>query len=144
MRYVALVAAVAVVLSLPASAGAQSANPMMDAVKAQFAMIKGNLQKTAEKVPEPLYSFRPTPEVLAKAPRGEQGKKPAPDQRTVWVLRGGHPAPVPVKLGITDGSRTELVEGALEPGDVVITDAGGKPSQQQPPGGGGPRGFRIL
>jgi uncharacterized damage-inducible protein DinB len=35
----------------------------MDSVKTQFAMVKGNLQKTAEKVPETLYGFKPTPEV---------------------------------------------------------------------------------
>ena len=63
MKHVMTVAAVAVMLSLTAPARAQAPNPMMDAVKAQFAMIKGNLQKTAEKVPDNLYSFKPTPEV---------------------------------------------------------------------------------
>jgi uncharacterized damage-inducible protein DinB len=54
---------VAAVLFVPASGAAQSANPLMDSVKAQFAMIKGNLLKTAEKVPEAVWSFKPTPEV---------------------------------------------------------------------------------
>jgi uncharacterized damage-inducible protein DinB len=63
MKHVMTVAAVAVMLSLTAPARAQAPNPMMDAVKAQFAMINGNLQKTAEKVPDNLYSFKPTPEV---------------------------------------------------------------------------------
>ena len=35
----------------------------MDSVKAQFGMVKGVLLKTAEKVPEPIWEFRPTPEV---------------------------------------------------------------------------------
>jgi hypothetical protein len=48
---------------VPAIAAAQSANPMMDAAKAQFAMVRGVLLKTAEKVPEPVWTFRPTPEV---------------------------------------------------------------------------------
>ena len=63
MKHVTTVAAVAMMLSLTAPARAQAPNPMMDAVKAQFAMIKGNLLKTAEKVPENLYAFKPTPEV---------------------------------------------------------------------------------
>ena len=55
--------AVAVMLLVPSYAAAQTANPMMDAVKAQFALIKGNLLKTAEKVPEAVWTFQPTPEV---------------------------------------------------------------------------------
>ena len=54
----------ALVLSLsPSLARAQAASPYTEAAKAQFAMIKVNLAKTAEKVPENLYSFKPTPEV---------------------------------------------------------------------------------
>jgi uncharacterized damage-inducible protein DinB len=63
MKHLTTVVAVAAMLTVPAQAGAQSTNPMMDAVKAQFAMIKGNLLKTAEKVPEAVWAFRPTPEV---------------------------------------------------------------------------------
>jgi uncharacterized damage-inducible protein DinB len=49
------------VLLVPSFARAQ--NPLMGAVKAQHDAIKGNLLKTAELVPENLYSFKPTPEV---------------------------------------------------------------------------------
>jgi uncharacterized damage-inducible protein DinB len=42
---------------------AQAQNPMMASVKAQHDMVRGYLLKTAEVVPENLYSFRPTPEV---------------------------------------------------------------------------------
>ena len=35
----------------------------MDSVKGQFGMVKGVLLKTAEKVPEPIWAFKPTPEV---------------------------------------------------------------------------------
>ena len=52
---------------LPATSPAQTApaatNPATQAVKAQFEMIKGVLNKTAAKVGEELYSFKPTPEV---------------------------------------------------------------------------------
>ena len=47
--------------TLPSSASAQDA--YTKAAKAQFDMVKGNITKTAAKVPEALYSFKPTPEV---------------------------------------------------------------------------------
>ena len=53
--------AAAVALAVPASAYAQ--NPFTDAVKAQLAQIKNPVIRTAEKVPEDLYAFKPTPEV---------------------------------------------------------------------------------
>jgi uncharacterized damage-inducible protein DinB len=65
MRLILASCAAAALLSAPTLAAAQaaSANPTTDAVKAQFGMIKGVLARTAEKVPEDLYSFKPTPEV---------------------------------------------------------------------------------
>ena len=59
---------------------------------------------------------------------GRSGGAEAPDRRTVWTLRDGRPAPVKVKTGISDGSFTEVVDGALEAGDLVVTDAVGPPS----------------
>ena len=59
-----LVAAALAVAVVPASAFAQaSANPFTDAVKAQLAQIKDPVTRTAEKVGEDLYAFKPTPEV---------------------------------------------------------------------------------
>lgn len=63
MKHLTTAAAVAVMLILPTQTDAQSANPTMDAVKAQHNMPKGVLLKTAEKVPDAVWSFRPTPEV---------------------------------------------------------------------------------
>ena len=40
----------------------------------------------------------------------------------VWVLREGAPQPVPVVTGATDGTSTEIVDGALRPGDQVVVD----------------------
>ena len=42
-------------------------------------------------------------------------------ERTVYVLRDGAPQPVKLKLGITDGRETELIEG-LKEGDTVVSD----------------------
>jgi uncharacterized damage-inducible protein DinB len=58
---------------LPAALAAQGAppaagtDPATQAVKGQFGMIKGVVARTAEKVPEDLYSFKPTPEVRSIA-----------------------------------------------------------------------------
>lgn len=53
--------------------------------------------------------------------------------RTVWVLRAGQPAPVPIKTGITDGTYTEVVQGELREGDDLITEASSAPITGQPP-----------
>ena len=67
-----LTAAVGLVL-LPTALLAQAttttppANPSTQAVKGQFGMVKNVLARTAEKVPEELYAFKPTPEVRSSA-----------------------------------------------------------------------------
>ena len=76
------------------------------------------------------------------------GRSDAPVVRTVYVLPPGNPQPIPkavkVKLGITDGTSTEVLSG-LEEGDVVITGTNlpANPSQPagSPFGGGGMRRF---
>lgn len=67
--------------------------------------------------------------------------------RRVWVLGpDGKPQPRRIKIGLTDGSSTEVVEGDLKEGDMVITGqtlAASKQNANQatPPGfGGAPRG----
>ena len=59
----------------------------------------------------------------------------------VYVLnKDGKPTPVPVRVGATDGTSTEIV-GNLKPGDQVIVGGGPKPKLQARtpfgPGGGG-------
>lgn len=60
-RQLTAVALAALVLS-PAAAFAQ-AHPFADAVKAQFTGIKTSITRTADKVGEDLYAFKPTPDV---------------------------------------------------------------------------------
>ena len=43
----------------------------------------------------------------------------------VYGQLGDKPRMVPVKLGLTDGSSTELLEGDLAPGDQLITEVSG-------------------
>ena len=51
-----------------------------------------------------------------------------PGKDTVWRLgSGSEPEAIPIKTGISDGVFTEVVEGALQPGDEIIVgvvDAG--------------------
>jgi HlyD family secretion protein len=46
----------------------------------------------------------------------------------VWVVRDGKPAPIPVKLGATDGKVTEIRSGEVKPGTPLIVETlkGGK------------------
>jgi multidrug efflux pump subunit AcrA (membrane-fusion protein) len=43
--------------------------------------------------------------------------------KTVWTLDGGKLREVPVEIGVTDGSKVEVRDGALSEGDVLVTDA---------------------
>jgi HlyD family secretion protein len=84
---------------------------------------------------------------------GGPGASPddTPDRKTVWLLDGGVPRSIRIKTGASDGTKTEVVEGGLAEGNLVITDAtvtgGAKPTgfvpgaPTPPRGGGGPRPF---
>ena len=54
--------------------------------------------------------------------RSGDGELPA-DQRAVWVVQGGFASPHVVRVGITDGMSTELVEGDIRVGDAVVSEA---------------------
>lgn len=59
---------------------------------------------------------------MATGGRGGAGGMPS---GVVWVLRDDKPTPVPMRVGATDGSFTEIV-GAMKAGDQVITGGGPK------------------
>jgi HlyD family secretion protein len=42
--------------------------------------------------------------------------------RNVWVLRDGVAVSIPVSVGATDGRRTEIRAGEIEPGQAIIVD----------------------
>ncbi|MEZ5667069.1 MAG: efflux RND transporter periplasmic adaptor subunit [Alphaproteobacteria bacterium] len=46
----------------------------------------------------------------------------AADERVVWALDGGTAAPLVVRVGISDGLWTEVLDGPVEPGDPLIVD----------------------
>jgi len=84
-------------------------------------------------VPNAALRFKPATPEGAPAPR--PAHPPEDGSRTVFVLRPGHPGPVPasVRTGLTDGSFTE-VTGEVGEGDAVVT---GQAAGTAPPGAGG-------
>lgn len=78
--------------------------------------------------------FAPDPQLLAQIGAGvpataAASTKPSallvasePGRKTVWLLRDGKPVRVPVSTGVTDGTWTELLQGDVQPGDLLITD----------------------
>ncbi len=63
------------------------------------------------------------------------GDADAPNQRTIWILRGDRAAPVHVEIGVSDGTHTEITGGNLHAGDRVVIDA-------EATGANAARGFR--
>jgi HlyD family secretion protein len=53
---------------------------------------------------------------------GRMGGGAASDRKTVWVLRGGKPVSAGIRTGVSDGSQTEIADGDVKEGDLVITD----------------------
>jgi HlyD family secretion protein len=94
------------------------------------------------RIPNAALRFRPSREALAKLgaatgtpPAAAPGSRPpagavesgAPrsaDRKTVFVTDQGAVRPVRVRVGVTDGSFTELVEGNLGAGISLVTDLG--------------------
>jgi HlyD family secretion protein len=85
------------------------------------------------RVPNGALRFRPEADVLTRLQAGPAAghgqvaaSAPAPlpkGTRAVWVQRGeGRAERVDVRVGVTDGTRTEVLEGLVE-GDVVVLDA---------------------
>jgi HlyD family secretion protein len=106
------------------------ANPAARLVPGMTASVRFVTEQRAGvlKVPNTALRFRP-PGV------------PGSTTPVVWVLGSdGRPAAVPVALGITDGTSTEIVRGDLEAGRAVLVgvEAGGQPPRAVP----GP-GFRL-
>lgn len=54
--------------------------------------------------------------------RSKPDEKTGPN-RTVWTLRDGAPVAVDVVIGMTDGKRTQVVDGDVTPGMPLIVDS---------------------
>jgi HlyD family secretion protein len=93
--------------------------------------------KDALLVPNPALRFSPAatqtgskqPSFLQSLLSGRPTFRPPSKQedtganRTVWILRNGVPAAVPVVMGATDGRRTEIVKGEIAADQKVIVDS---------------------
>jgi HlyD family secretion protein len=98
------------------------------------------------RVPNAALRFKPEgAESPAKADGERPGRKPPGEgaakgrPATVWRLKDGSLVPAPVRLGLSDGRFTELLEGIAEGDKVVVGEAGGTASSGGPGGPGGPR-----
>ncbi len=95
------------------------------------------------KIPNAALRFRPqspaTPEARPAAqPRAPHSEGPREKgQSKAWIVGpDGKPVAVPVKVGITDGANTEVVEGDLKEGQELIVGSTERPAR---PTSGGPR-----
>lgn len=55
-------------------------------------------------------------------PRGSPAPQPPVGRKLVWIEHAGQLAPVSFTAGISDGTFTEVVEGALRPGERAVVE----------------------
>jgi HlyD family secretion protein len=68
---------------------------------------------------------------------GEQGGRASadPSKQRVWVLQDGRPAERRIQTGLSDGEKTEVVDGLKSGESIIIGVAGGQKGGTQGPGG---------
>ena len=80
-------------------------------------------RQAVSRIPNAALRFRPDPAAVSEFMQGRPVPSPTPpDGRLVWRLAGAKAEPVAVVTGVSDGTFTELVSGALKPGDAVVTE----------------------
>ncbi len=85
-------------------------------------------RKDVVRIPNAALRFRPPADMQKQVP-AEAKADPSPDRRIAWVFRTDKAQPISLRVGITDGTLTEVVEGDLQPGEKLVSDlAGGTPS----------------
>jgi len=79
------------------------------------------------RVPDQALRYSPGgPAPAPSAAASASARRPVASQ--VWVLRDGTPRAVPVKVGLDDDSYSEVLEGDLHAGDLVVTGEQRSPS----------------
>jgi HlyD family secretion protein len=97
---------------------------------------------------EPILTADQKTKLVALRAQMQQGggRRGGAGSGVVWVLRDNKPTPIPVRIGASDGSYTEVVTNALKVGDELIIGGGPKAKVQVrsplAPGGGGSGGAR--
>ncbi len=83
------------------------------------------------RVPSAALRFRPQGQdgqsragARTRAPSGVNRQAQRTREATVWVLREGKPAPLAIRIGVADGTYTQVASGALKQGDDVIIGGG--------------------
>ena len=90
----------------------------LDVDNSQMALRPGMSASAKIIVARRTDALRVPDEALSFSPRGAS---PVPEGKArVWALREGSPEPVPLTLGLDDGEYSEILSGAVAPGDQVI------------------------
>lgn len=92
-----------------------------------------SIAKDVLKIPNAALRFR-----LSEKGAPVPGKKSEKKGPGIWILENGKPKRVPVSLGISDGSYTEIVSGDLKEGQELIVESLAKAKASTP---SGPRMF---
>ena len=131
-------------LLVPAMAQAQ--NPWMTSIQAQHDQAKGYILKTAEVIPENLYSFKATPEVRSIAQL--LGHVADATNSICGNAGGGKTAPLGAEKSMTSKAQlTKALQDAFAACDKVIagmTDAQAAETTKFFVGGQSPRGMIIA
>lgn len=79
-------------------------------------------KKDVIKIPNAALRFKMPDIASTKVEPTQRRKGEESKQQGVWVMRNGKPLRVNIKVGISDGEWTELVEGDIKEGDEIIVD----------------------
>jgi HlyD family secretion protein len=83
--------------------------------------LAGLRRDNVVRIPNSALSFRPAAAVLSAVK--ESIGQPSAAASRVWRFDGRQFTPVDVRIGLADNEWSELVSGALHPGDAVVTEA---------------------
>jgi HlyD family secretion protein len=100
---------------------------LMPGMTAQVSIIT-SVVRNVLRIPNGALRFRPM----------QNGKPVAPARGPgIWTLENNKLKRIPVKIGFSDGTYTELVSGDVKEGEIMIIDSLSKPSSQT-------TGFRMF
>lgn len=75
------------------------------------------------RIPNAALRFRPENAAVTEFTHGRPVPTPTPpDGRLVWRVAAGNAEPLVIQIGVSDGTFTELVGGALKPGDALVVE----------------------
>jgi HlyD family secretion protein len=82
-------------------------------------------REMALRVPNAALRFKPDAATLRAMNdgQGSPARQSKPDERVLWILQQGKAEPVSVRVGISDGTSTEIVEGDIHESSAVVVEA---------------------